>query len=157
MNWDAIGAIAEALGAFGVIASLIYLATQLKSNAVASAVEAKLTTTGFMTEFNRDLILNPELYDLWLRGGKGLQNLNPEEYSQFSNLNLNAFFFFSAGYYQVQVGKLTREDLFEMEQIMRFWLSREGVQAWWKKYGSGRFNPEFVKYIDENFGVEADA
>ncbi len=30
MNWDAIGAIAELLGAIGVIASLIYLATQIR-------------------------------------------------------------------------------------------------------------------------------
>ena len=30
MNWDAIGAIAELLGAIGVIASLVYLATQIR-------------------------------------------------------------------------------------------------------------------------------
>ena len=30
MNWDAIGAIAELLGAVGVIASLVYLATQIR-------------------------------------------------------------------------------------------------------------------------------
>ena len=32
MNWDAIGAIAEALGAIGVIVTLIYLSLQLRSN-----------------------------------------------------------------------------------------------------------------------------
>ena len=30
MNWDAIGAIAETLGAVGVIASLVYLAEQIR-------------------------------------------------------------------------------------------------------------------------------
>jgi hypothetical protein len=30
MNWDAIGAIAELLGAIGVIASFVYLATQIQ-------------------------------------------------------------------------------------------------------------------------------
>ena len=30
MNWDAIGAIAETLGAIGVIASLVYLAGQIR-------------------------------------------------------------------------------------------------------------------------------
>ncbi len=29
MNWDAIGAVGEVLGAIGVIASLVYLATQV--------------------------------------------------------------------------------------------------------------------------------
>ncbi len=36
MNWDAIGAIAELLGAIGVIGSLVYLATQLKASTQAS-------------------------------------------------------------------------------------------------------------------------
>lgn len=91
MNWDMIGAIAEMLGALGVIASLLYLASQLRSNAVASAVEAKLTTTRFMTEFNRDLINNPELYELWEKGSRNPSSLTREEYVRFSNLNLNSF------------------------------------------------------------------
>ena len=32
MNWDAIGAAAEALGAIGVTATLIYLAVQTRQN-----------------------------------------------------------------------------------------------------------------------------
>ena len=32
MNWDAIGAIAESLGAFGVILSVLYLAYEVRSN-----------------------------------------------------------------------------------------------------------------------------
>ncbi len=36
MNWDAIGAIAELLGAVGVIASLVYLATQIRGSREAT-------------------------------------------------------------------------------------------------------------------------
>ncbi len=32
MNWDAVGAMAELVGAIGVIASLIYLAIQIRQN-----------------------------------------------------------------------------------------------------------------------------
>jgi hypothetical protein len=32
MNWEAIGAVAEVMGAFGVIATLIYLAIQIRQN-----------------------------------------------------------------------------------------------------------------------------
>jgi hypothetical protein len=148
MNWDAISAISETLGALGVIASLIYLATQLRSNAVASAVEAKLATTRFLTEFNRDLINNPDLYDLWDRGGSEIESLSREEYIRFSNLNLNAFWFFSAGHFQKRVGKLESNDFYEMESIMKFWISRPGVTNWWRKYGRDRYNPKFVEYVD---------
>ena len=42
MNWDAIGAIAELVGAVGVVASLLYVATQVRTSNRASAVQAKL-------------------------------------------------------------------------------------------------------------------
>ncbi len=57
MSWDAIGAIAELAGALGVIASLIYLATQIRHSTRASAVEAKLATTGMLSEFTRHFTL----------------------------------------------------------------------------------------------------
>ena len=40
LNWDAIGAIAEIAGAFGVILTLIYLAIQLRQNTKASQITA---------------------------------------------------------------------------------------------------------------------
>jgi hypothetical protein len=40
MNWDAIGAVAELLGAIGVIASLIYVATQIRRNTSAENANA---------------------------------------------------------------------------------------------------------------------
>ena len=40
MSWDAIGAIGEILGAGGVIATLIYLAAQLRETAASSSTQA---------------------------------------------------------------------------------------------------------------------
>ena len=40
MNWDAIGAIAESIGAIGVVASLVYLARQIRHNAEATRIAA---------------------------------------------------------------------------------------------------------------------
>ena len=41
MNWEAIGAIAESVGAIGVIVTLVYLASQLRSN--TKAIEAQMS------------------------------------------------------------------------------------------------------------------
>ena len=157
MNWEAVGAISETLGAIGVIASLLYLASQLRSNAVASAVDAKLATTRFLTDFNRDLINDPVLYDLWDRGGRDSSELDRSEYIRFSNLNLNAFWFFSAGHYQKKVGKLDDADFYEMESIMGFWTAREGVKEWWQKYGQDRYNKDFVVYVNDLMAKNQDA
>lgn len=154
MNWDMVGAIAEVLGAIGVIASLLYLASQLRSNAVASAVDAKLTTTRFMTEFNRDLINDHALYELWDRGSRDPSSLSHDEYVRFSNLNLNSFWYLSAGHYQFRVGKLDAEDFHEMDSIMEFWISRDGVKDWWKRHGRQRYNKHFVDYVESRYLIE---
>ena len=41
MNWDAIGAIAESLGALAVIISLIYLAAQVRQTRVQLRAQAE--------------------------------------------------------------------------------------------------------------------
>jgi len=51
MNWDAVGAIAELLGAIGVIGSLIYVASQVRASTVASKVESKLHLTQNMVSY----------------------------------------------------------------------------------------------------------
>jgi len=45
MDWDAIGAIAELAGAIGVIASLLYLATQIRQNSRQLRGQAQVSFT----------------------------------------------------------------------------------------------------------------
>jgi hypothetical protein len=76
MNWDAIGAVGEAIGAAGVIASLVYLAIQIRASTRASAVQAKLQATRLLSEVMDSLIQTPELNDLYLRGLADLGSLS---------------------------------------------------------------------------------
>lgn len=150
MNWDAAGAIAEIVGAFGVIASLLYLATQIKATSISAKVDAKLTTTGFLTQFNHNFINDPELYDVWLRANKGTQNFSREELSRFTNLNFTAGWLFSAAHYQKRVGTLEAGEWFELEAMMKYYLKNQGVTEWWQKYAASRFDPNYVEYVNQS-------
>ena len=149
MNWEAAGAVGEIVGALGVIASLLYLATQIKASAISSKVEAKLTTTGFMTQFNNNFINDPELYDIWTRAHKGTQDFTEEEIARFTNLNFNAVWFFSAAHYQKRMGTLGAGEWFELEAMMRYYLKNKGVTEWWGKFAESRFDPAYVEYVNE--------
>ncbi len=148
MRWEMIAAIGQVLGALGVIASLLYLATQVRQNNRASAVAAKLASTQLLSEFVDSLITNPELMDLWLRGRKNLASLNDIEHFRFANMCLKAFWFFSAAQFQLRIGTLPEEDWVEFHAVIRFWLEGEGVRAWWDKTGKTRFGKSFVLFID---------
>jgi hypothetical protein len=131
MNWDASGAGAELLGAVGMIASLVYLARQIRASARASAVEAKLASTRMLTEFNEELIRSPELDALMNRGIRDFHGLSREEERRFSNMSLKAFWFFSAGFFQWRSGAISEDDWHELLAILRFWLGGRGTRAWW--------------------------
>ena len=45
MNWEAVGAISEVVGAIGVIATLAYLAVQIRQNSAHLAESAKLASS----------------------------------------------------------------------------------------------------------------
>ncbi len=148
MNWEAIGAIGEAIGAAGVIASLLYLAVQIRASTRTSAVEAKLASSRMYTDFMGSLIQSPELDDLIGRGRKDLESLAPEEYRRFSNLALQAFAFFSAIYFQFRQRTLSEADWFEGRAIIQYWIRSSGCQQWWGRVGKHMFGADFVAFIE---------
>lgn len=157
MNWDAIGAVAEAIGAVGVIASLLYVASQVRASTRASAVESKVASTRMYTDFLAQLVQSPDLNELFLRGRKDLGSLSPDEYIRFSNLSLIAFAFFSASYFQLSRGTLGEDDWFEIEAIIRFWLHGPGCQQWWHRVGRRGFGKRFVDFIDSEVSKSSAA
>jgi hypothetical protein len=149
VNWEAIGAISEVIGAAGVIASMLYLAVQVRSSTRASAIESKLASSRVYTDFLGSLIQSPELNRIFLQGRKDLASLTSEDdYHRFSNLALQGFSHFSATYFQYQRRMLSDLDWFESRAVIQYWVRGAGFQAWWTKLGRKMFGADFVAFID---------
>tara|TARA_R110002073_G_scaffold54154_2_gene139478 strand:+ start:85 stop:588 length:504 start_codon:yes stop_codon:yes gene_type:complete len=98
MNWDAISAIGETIGAVAVVISLLYLAVQIrqntnhiKSNIAAtelSAFERNIASGNRVREF---FLLNPELLELYMKGRKSYKNLESNEKIRFDMIFRNVF------------------------------------------------------------------
>ena len=86
MNWTALGAIGELLGAIGVIASLLYLARQMRNSAAdgrRAAAQAVLSKVNVMLT---SISTHPQLADVFSRGSTSLSALRPEEALQYSGM-----------------------------------------------------------------------
>ena len=68
MNWEAIGSIAELLGALGVIASLVYLAAQIRHNTRSLRASTYESLAQATAASNILLISDPEIAELVERG-----------------------------------------------------------------------------------------
>lgn len=109
MNWDAIGAVAELLGASGVILSMVYLATQIRQNTLSNRIQAKQNTTNQFVRFAEQLVSDPRLSEMYLRARRGLDNLTDEERATNHYLNRQLCWNYSAQWYQHQQGAIDGE------------------------------------------------
>ncbi|NKB32422.1 MAG: hypothetical protein GKR91_04925 [Pseudomonadales bacterium] len=88
MNWDTVGAIAELIGAVGVILSLLYLARQIRQGTQASRRVAVRELMGAGDNLLQQLGDDRERADLWVRGLETPEKLDDAERIQFSSLLL---------------------------------------------------------------------
>ena len=149
MNWDAIGAVAEAIAAIGVIASLIYLAFQIRASSRASAIESRIQTIRLLSDVMDGVVLNEVINDVYQRGLSNHESLSKDEYLRFSNICLKTFWYLSAAHYQFRMGVLDNGGWQECVITARFWVRSPGVQYWWKSFGRVSFGEDFQDFIDD--------
>ncbi len=83
MNWEALGAIGEIAGAIGVIVTLLYLSAQIReSNRSARHTGTQEILNQALTGIRQQSI-DPDGWNLWIRGHMADPSLTPEELSRF--------------------------------------------------------------------------
>lgn len=112
MSWDAIGAIAELLGAIGVIISLGYLAQQVRHNTRSVRAASYQSWFASYDSFSNLLLGDAELEALLHRAASDPQVLTPDERRRFLGVLRRGFRQFESLYYQHREGMIDR-DLFE--------------------------------------------
>ena len=86
MNWEAISAVGQLVGALAVLVTLIYLAVQIRQNTAAVATATyESAMTGF-NDINVVVASHPSLASLLDRGCQSPDSLNAEEVVQFNFL-----------------------------------------------------------------------
>ncbi len=148
MNWEAIGAIGELVGALAVVLTLFYLARQIRqSNSQRRRSEIIATFQQFSVP-RMAIAQNEGLADLFVRGSNSYDDLNPIEKLRFENLMSERFWVFHSIWDGVQ------SDAFESY----FWdatagqivilLKQPGITTWWTKHNS-QFPSDYIGEIDE--------
>jgi len=155
MNWAAIGAVAELLGAIGVIASLLYLARQMRSNAAQNRLAAVQSVLTKLNDFMGVFAANEQLNSVWVRGSGGMAQLrDQEEATQFSSMNQRLFRAYEELVQYRQAGWV---DDWAWESVHLFFLPMQeapGVLDWWVRR-RGWFRDEFQTHIESLLSSEA--
>jgi len=106
MNWDAVGAIGEILGAIGVIATLLYLAKQIGQNSLMMRATIKQESTGAVQQVIYQWVEHP---DLWIALIKD-EELTEEKETQLELILRAGLRGFEAHCHQAELGLLDEKE-----------------------------------------------
>ena len=131
MNWEALGALAESLGAVGVIVTLVYLAFQIRQNTTAIQGQADMDYTQEIVARTARLTNDPKLQSLFLKPANH-QSMTKEENVTYCFI-VSEFFHLADGCYRRYESGLMTKDTFEttvVQGVISFF-EVEIVVAWW--------------------------
>ena len=146
MNWEAIGAVGEILAAIAVIATLIYLAKQIRLNAKAMEVSALRDTTDQWHRWSEVLATSPELADIVARGNKSVSGLSEDEAMRYGAY-IQMFFDSAESYRSLVLDHKIQKGMDVLESIVSKRVSETGIQEWWSQYSSD-YDDGYVKWIN---------
>ncbi len=146
MNWEAIGAVGEILGALAVVSSLVYLASQIRVQnrearvaSVHDAAEAYRTTIASLQE--------PEMADLYIEAIVHFDDLAPTQRIRYVVFMLRIFKVWEEAYFQWQENRLDTEAWESMLAPLADVMATDGAQKVWglRKH---QFRKDFANYLD---------
>ena len=145
MNWEAIGAVAEGLGAIGVIATVVYVALQIRHN--SEAVQGS-TEQALMSQEMAFYALVIENAAIWGRGRDSMDELNAEETIVFENLVAAAMSQLYSAFVQYRRGLIPESVWVAYMGDWTAYLERAGFQHAWKNLQHA-YPVEFRNTLDD--------
>ncbi|MGE0625838.1 MAG: hypothetical protein AB7I04_19495 [Pseudomonadales bacterium] len=148
MNWEAVGAVGEVLGAIGVIVTLAYLAVQIRQSTHAQRTETYGRALDRVTTLQGRLAENSDLASILLRGVPDNRQLTATERVQFTWIFYEMFSGFEFMLYQAERDALPQEVWQRWADTIRWWMSFPGVRQWWAAHPAP-FTADFTKFVND--------
>jgi len=130
MNWEAISAVSEIVGAVAVVISLIYVAAQIRQNTKMMRAAAKQS----LTEASQNLIYTAiDKSDEWVKLTTGDDPASPEEDARMSLLVRAMLRGFESQCYQYESGLLEDDEWRALQAAIKDLCSLPGMNRYWQQ------------------------
>lgn len=149
MNWEAIGAVGEVLGAIAVVATLLYVARQLDEQARALTTSVRDSAFQQLQEWNYQVMADPDLSHLFQRGAASddWSGFSPEERSRLIHVLYSFFKTFENIYLHTAEGSAPPEVWERNCQVFFAYAAQPGCRRYWNDR-RGALDERFVEILE---------
>jgi len=150
MNWSAIGAIGEIIGAVAVVVSLVYLAVQIRQSSAVTKSMAIQNWASTSALEKSAVFSDPEFAALVVRGYADYDSLNGIDQRRFRNFYIQTMNSFELLFFQLQNGTIDAM-FFEGKKGSYLQLFKHpGAHKLWDLLAEIQWDVRFRAYVDEN-------
>ena len=139
MNWDAIGAVGELVGAAAVVITLIYLSRQIRHANQQGEIEAFRHTWDNLNQICDAFAESKEKADILIRGREDLSSLDPEEELIFEHIHIRLLNTLESWHLQIErtsrPGDYREGQLENLAGIAAGYLGHPGTRELWARIG----------------------
>ena len=147
MNLETVSAIAQIVAAIGVIASLFYLAVQIRQNTQSQRSVAVDSLTGSLIALLGPQGTDPSLTRAFAAAVEDWNGATEEDRLRAVAVLLAIFKLFENAWFQQRQGTLDREQWQGWDLYIRAYYHRPGVKIWWS-LRRGMFAAGFRDYLE---------
>ncbi len=148
MNWNAIGAIGETIGALAVFLTLAYLVLQIRQNTKAIQASAVDSGIGKVNDVRKSLFENGDLTRIYIQGIAQPADLDEESRIRFRLLLHNILLSISNVYSQTSYTGLSLSTWESQLVILERIINSPGGRWFWKDFRL-EFEKSFREKVDE--------
>jgi len=152
MNWDAVGSVAETIGALGIILSLIYRAIKICNQNRQARLDVINELTRQRNEYSGNLVDNGEFAEIWVRGINDYQGLNDVERVRASSHLSRMVCVMESLHEHRQANQLKDESWEAYDRYIKEIFLYPSVQQW-SETRSFFFAESFQAHVDQYIGV----
>ncbi len=157
MNWDAIGAIGELLGAIVVIASILYLSRQLRESNKHASAEVERHAQESYNQYIDSLASDRQSLEVWRSGNGSFSGLSDVDKSIF-HLKCSLFVNHLEMVLRMQSKALISSDMADtFGGIVVGMASTPGGREWWDQLPENTFQKLSTEYISQAIESGSDA
>lgn len=146
MNIAEVSQIAQSLGSAAVVASLIFVGSQIRQNTRATRAASHHAVSEALNRINLLWARNRDMSRIWLAGMSDRCALTPEERWRFDSTVRAYLHVCETMYMQADLGAGDLGIVAAEENGIKVIFSSEGVKEWWADNPFG-FSPEFRDYV----------
>jgi hypothetical protein len=154
MNWDAIGAVGEILGAAGVIITLIYLSGQIRQSNRQIRGEAIANLAQLTQTFAADVRDNRELFRIAVAAAHDWNSNTEDDRNRAHLLNLQEFQLLETAFHLEEQGAIPTELYAAREDYMLGRLADPGTRHWWDSF-TYNLDERFVDRLNEKLQLSS--